>query len=185
MVFWFFPIKVELYIIIWYTGCKGVVYRMEELIKLLDESLEYIEHEIKDNEIHIRVKSKKREATCPYCGYLSTSVHSKNKNRTLKDLPIQGKKVKLILETNKYFCKNPECDLIAFVERFSFFEPSATKTNRLQDEILRISLNQSSVAASRYLRKSVADVGKSTICNLLKKGHVKCGFLNGNNKNMH
>ena len=91
----------------------------------------------------------------------------------LKDLPIQGKKVKIHLLNHKYFCSNHKCAHKTFTERFAFFEPKATRTNRLQEEILRVSLTQSSVAASRYLRSSVADVGKSTICNLLKKGLEK------------
>jgi transposase len=121
------------------------------------------------NEIYINAESTREETRCPYCGKKSKNVHS-CVNRTLKDLPIQGMKVKLRLRSKKYFCKNPKCEKTTFAERFSFFEPKATKTNRLQDEILRVSLNQSSISASQYLRESVADVGKSTICNLLKKG---------------
>ena len=147
---------------------------MRDLLKLLDTNLRYINHTVINDEIHIKAKSRRKEAKCPYCNKPSANVHSQV-NRTLKDLPIQGKKVKLILESKKYFCRNPDCTQTTFSERFSFFEPKATKTNRLQEEILRVSLNQSSIAASRYLRKSVADVGKSTICNLLKKGHTKCG----------
>jgi hypothetical protein len=46
----------------------------------------------------------------------------------------------------------------------------------LQEEIMRTAMTQSSVSASRYLRKHVADVGKSTICNMIKKGlGNKCG----------
>lgn len=142
---------------------------MEELIKLLDEELEYVSHEIKGSEVHIEVKSGREAAKCPYCGQTSRQVHS-CVSRRLKDLPIQGKKVILCLKQRKYFCKNEGCKYKTFAERFNFFAPKATKTQRLQQEIMRVSLAQSSVAASRYLRASVADVGKSTICNLLKKG---------------
>ena len=48
---------------------------MEELLKLLDEELEYVRHEISGEEIHINVKSKKAKAVCPYCGKPSTGVH--------------------------------------------------------------------------------------------------------------
>jgi len=148
---------------------------MEELLALLDEDLQYIGYKKENNEIHIYAKSKREEAECPFCGRMSPNVHSRV-SRTLKDLPIQGKKVKIILESKKYFCKNQDCAWTTFSERFSFFEAKATKTNRLQEEILRVSLNQSSVSASQYLRASVADVGKSTICNMLKKGREKqCG----------
>jgi transposase len=142
---------------------------MEDMIKLLDETLEYDCHEIQDDDMIIRVASALKTAICPYCNQESGQVHSR-KTRTLKDLPIQGKKVRLLLEQKKYFCKNEICERKTFAERFAFFEPNATKTNRLQEEILRVSLTQSSIAASRYLRNSVADVGKSTICAMLKKG---------------
>jgi len=84
-------------------------------------------------------------------------------------LPIQGKKVKLLIENNKYFCTNEKCNHKTFAEVFDFYEPNATKTNRLQEEITRVSLTQSSVSAAKYLQNSIADVGKSTICNMLKK----------------
>jgi len=148
---------------------------MEELLKLLDESLQYNGHEIQGEELIMRVSSKREMANCPYCGEPSGQIHSR-KNRTLKDLPMQGKKVKLLLAQKKYFCKSKACTKTTFVERFDFFESKATKTNRLQEEILRVALTQSSVAASRYLRNSMVDVGKSTICEMLKKGcNEYCG----------
>jgi transposase len=153
----------------------GVMFAMEELLNLLDESLQYDGHEMQGEDLLIRVSSKHELAKCPYCGEPSGQIHSR-KTRTLKDLPMQGKKVKLLLMRKKYFCKNKVCAKTTFAERFDFFEPKATKTNRLQEEILRVSLTQSSVAASRYLRNSVVDVGKSTICEMLKKGrNERCG----------
>ena len=145
---------------------------MRELVRMLSSEIKYITHEINEDTIAIYVKSKRKEAQCPYCGKVSDKVHSKY-IRKLQDLPIQRKKVKLHIERNKYFCKNKECIKGTFAERFDFFDDKATKTNRLQDEILRVSLTQSSVSASKYLKSSVADVGKSTICNLLKKGREK------------
>ena len=145
---------------------------MEELIRLLDENLYYDGYEIQGEELYIYLSSLREVTICPYCGQLSGQIHSR-RVRTLKDLPIQGKKVKILLEQKKYFCKNKACVKKTYAERFDFFEPKATKTNRLQKEILRVALTQSSVAASRYLRSSTATVGKSTICNLLKKGREK------------
>jgi len=141
---------------------------MDKLITLPDKQLRYVSHEANDTNIIINVKSVSKIAKCPYCGWFSKKVHS-HYIRKLQDLPIQGKKVKLALRLKKYFCKNEMCSHKTFAEAFSFFEPRATKTKRLQDEILRVSLTQSSVSAATYLRNSVADVGKSTICNLLKK----------------
>ena len=141
---------------------------MEELVKLLDENLKYLSHEIQDERIYIYVQSNRDEATCPYCGQTSIWVHSLYP-RKYQDLPIQGKKVTIIIRNRKFFCKDPGCSHKTFAESFDFLKPKATKTNRLQEEITRVSLNQSSVSAAEYLKGSTCDVGKSTICNLLKK----------------
>ena len=141
---------------------------MEELIKLLDKNLEYLTHEIEKDVIKIYVKSKLESAQCPYCGIESSKVHSRKK-RKFQDLPIQGKKVLIIMDRRKFFCINSDCSHKTFAETLDFIAIKGRKTNRLQDEILRVSLTQSSVSASKFLKRSVADVCKSTICTLLKK----------------
>jgi transposase len=141
---------------------------MNEMVLLPDERLRYISHETEGTTIIIYVQSIDERAICPYCGEASDKVHSRY-TRKLQDLPIQGNKVKLVIDNKKYFCVNRNCEHKTFAESFSFFEPKATKTKRLQEEILRVSLTQSSLSAERYLRNSIADVGKSTICNMLKK----------------
>lgn len=42
---------------------------------------------------------------------------------------------------------------------------------RLEKEILNISMNMSSVQAAKLISKDIADIGKSSICNLLKKNN--------------
>ena len=87
---------------------------MEELIKLLDENLYYEGCEIDGEELFIHVSSLRDTAICPYCGQTSGQIHSR-RVRILKDLPMQGKKVKILLEQKKYFCKNRECTNKTFV----------------------------------------------------------------------
>ena len=79
-----------------------------------------------------------------------------------------------MLDIKKYFCINKGCKHKTFAEPFAFYAPNATKTKRLQEEILKFSLNQSSVSAAKYLQDSFADVGKSTICSMLKKIRNSC-----------
>lgn len=141
---------------------------MQGIVEMLDEHLQYIEHTLEDGKIIIRVTSKKPSGCCLYCGAESSAVHSVYE-RKVHDLPIQGKKVTLLISRRKFFCMNKECAKKTFAEQFEFFNGSERKTIRLQEAILEVSLTQSSVSASKYLRKNVADVGKSTICNLLKK----------------
>ena len=141
---------------------------MKEIIKMLDVNLVYINEEIVGDTINIYVKSKRKIIKCAYCGAESRKVHSR-KMQKIQDLPIAGKKVNIMLERRKIFCGNAKCSHKTFTETFEFMGVKSRKTKRLQEEILRVSLTQSAVSASKYLKRSVANVGKSTICNMLKK----------------
>ena len=144
---------------------------MDEFIKFLDPSLDYISHEVIGDTIVIRVGSNKEEAVCPYCGCTSAKKHSVYE-RSFQDLPIMGMKSKIILSNRKMFCANPECSHTTFAEVFPFIKPKAKKSNRLLEKIVDVSLNVSSLNASDILKNGIADVGKSTICNLLKKRYT-------------
>lgn len=141
---------------------------MDELIKLLDKNLEYINHKIEDETIYIHVKSNRDKCYCPDCNSPSKRVHSKY-NRSFQDLPIIGKKSIIILNNRKFFCDNKNCHRRTFSEKFDFIRDKAKKTKRLEDEIVHLSKNMSSISASKLLRKNIAIVGKSTVCNILKK----------------
>jgi len=144
---------------------------MDEFIKLLDPGLDYISHEIIGDTIVIRVASNQEEAVCPYCGCTSTKTHSVYE-RSFQDLPIMGMKTRIIISNRKMFCPNPDCSHTTFAETFRFIKPKAKKSNRLLDKIVDVSLNVSSLNASDILKNGIADVGKSTICNLLKKRYT-------------
>lgn len=141
---------------------------MDEFIKLLDINLEYESHKFVDDIIYINVISNRSEVICPFCGKPSIKVHSHYK-RSFQDLPIQGKKVVVVLNNRKMFCNNTECKNTTFAETFAFLPHKGKKTKRLENEIINISINVSSTAAAELLQNSVVNVGKSTICNLLKK----------------
>ena len=144
---------------------------MDEIIKLLDPGLDYISHEIIGDTIVIKVASAKEEAVCPYCGCTSSKKHSVYE-RSFQDLPIMGMKSRIIISNRKMFCINSECSHTTFAETFHFIKPKAKKSNRLLDKIVGVSLNVSSLNASELLKNGIADVGKSTICNPLKKRYT-------------
>ena len=141
---------------------------MEELVKLIDEKLEYERHEISEEKIKIHVKSRRSEVECPFCGEVSRKIHSVYE-RKFQDLPIGGKKVEIVIANRKYFCRNGECGNTTFAETFDCLPYNARRSKRLTEEIIRVSTEVSSLRATSLLRKSVANVGKSTICELLKK----------------
>lgn len=141
---------------------------MNEFIKLLDKNLEFVSYEIINDTMYINIVSNRNEVICPFCGEISKKVHSRYL-KSFQDLPIQDKKVIIILNNRKMFCNNPNCNHKTFAEKFNFISPKGKKTKRLENEIISLSLNLSSITASKYLKRSIANVGKSTICNLLKK----------------
>jgi hypothetical protein len=141
---------------------------MNEIVKLLDKNLDYKSHEIIDDTIYIHVVSNQNEIVCTYCGIKSNRVHS-HYSRSFQDLPLMGKKVIIVISNRKMFCDNANCSHTTFAESFSFLSYKAKKTNRLKEEIIQVALTQSSISASQYLKSSVANVKKSTICNYLKK----------------
>jgi len=141
---------------------------MEELVKMIDENLEYISHEIEKDRIKIQVKSRRTEVECPFCGEKSRKVHSIYE-RKFQDLPIGGKKVEIVIANKKYFCGNRECENRTFAETFECLPYNARRSRRLTEEIMRVAAEVSSVRASELLKKTTANVGKSTICELLKK----------------
>ncbi len=67
------------------------------------------------------------------------------------------------------FCNNPKCDHKTFSETLMFVSRRAKRTKRLEDYVLDISKNVSSINAQNILRKNGIKIGKSTICTFLKK----------------
>lgn len=141
---------------------------MDEFIKLLDPSLNYIEHITKDKKCIITVESNRKDAICPYCGMASSKKHSMYK-KEFQDLSIQDNQVIILIRNRKMFCINPECSHKTFSERFDFIQYKARKTERLIKKILGISSRLSSVAASTMLKSDTVEVSKSTICRMIKK----------------
>jgi transposase len=141
---------------------------MDEFIKLLDPSLNYIEHVTKDKKCIITVESNRKEVICPFCGMVSAKTHSVY-NKEFQDLPIQDNQVTILIRNRKMFCPNPVCSHKTFSERFDFIRYKARKTERLLERILNLSSRLSSVSASTILRSDTAAISKSTICRLIKK----------------
>ena len=141
---------------------------MEELVKRIDPHFVYQWHEIADGIMRVHVKSTRKNAQCPYCGSVSKQVHSIYP-RKFRDLPIQGMKVEIIISNRKFFCPNEECAHKTFAESYECLLRMARRSRQLTQAIVHTAINTSSITASKMLGERTADVGKSTICRLLKK----------------
>jgi len=147
---------------------------LNEMIKSLDQNLEYVEYQATDNQYIITVHSLRTEVACPYCQTYSSKVHSVY-NREIQDLPIQDKQTWLQINTRKMFCINPDCHHKTFAETFDFVARHGKKTKRLVEKILATSAKLGSVSASILLKNSAVTVSKCSICTLVKKNASDCG----------
>lgn len=147
---------------------------MKDFITALDPNYQLDKYHIKNNVAVFYISSKMSEVKCPYCGTLSSKVHS-SYEREIQDLPMQGKKVILLVDTRKMRCMNLDCSHKTFSEKHPFVAAKSKKTNRLIQNILYTSSQLSSLNASKLLKSENISVCKSSICVLLKKNAIHCG----------
>ena len=142
--------------------------KLEELLKDLDENLIAKEYKKAENAIYITCEKNSSSSTCPFCNELSSSIHSKY-TRTIVDLPIQNKEVKLLLIVRKFFCTNPNCNHKTFGERFDFVSTKAVRTKRLDDYINKMGLRDNSMDTVRNLKDIGINVSSNTVLRIVKK----------------
>ncbi|WP_181833100.1 ISL3 family transposase [Bacillus taeanensis] len=95
-------------------------------------------------------KSSSSSCTCPTCGKKSNRTHSRY-TRFIQDLPVNEKIVYLQVQVRKFFCTNVYCENIVFTERFSWVEPYQRRTKRLHKVLVRLTLSNNCLAASRMV----------------------------------
>ena len=147
---------------------------MNEFIRELGEEYILDDYKVKKDIVVFHISSRCEELVCPYFGEKSNKVHS-TYEREIQDLPMQNKKVILLVKTRKMFCGNSLCSKKTFSERHHFVDRKGKKTRRLEKNIIYTSTQLSSVNASKVLKTSNIDVCKSSICELLKKNAIHCG----------
>lgn len=112
---------------------------------------------------HLYASSSLDHGFCPYCGYVSESVHSKY-FRTIQDLSILGERVILHLEVRKFFCHNQDCCRKTFAE-----QPGnevlryRRRTCRCERMVARQGISVSSSSASRLLGYMGIHISSSTV----------------------
>ena len=77
------------------------------------------------------------EAICPDCGVLSTARHS-SYLRHLKDLPVQGRPVKLVVHVARWRCRNPDCKRQIFCQRLKEVAHKHARDTKRVGEILQL-----------------------------------------------
>ena len=105
---------------------------MTQITSLLNLSHVTIHHiATSDSVVIITLHSETREASCPLCSQPAIRVQSRYQ-RTVQDLPLQGKTLRLRLHVRRFFCDNPACQRKMFAERFPELTSAyARRTTRL------------------------------------------------------
>jgi transposase len=86
---------------------------------------------------------------CPQCHQASSRVH-KYYTRTLRDLPVDGRTVELVLQVRRLKCRNQDCPQRTFAERLpDLAEVSAQRTNRFTAALCAIGYAMSGEAGAK------------------------------------
>jgi|GEM_PF-1260036 len=114
--------------------------------------------------------SKTEQAICSECG---TVCHKKAKTyltRQIQDLPISGMTVYHAIKGSRYYCDNPACASITFIEQFDeITDKDARLSHRLKDFVVRQALESSCNGTSKVLKSIGIQVSRDTVNREVKK----------------
>lgn len=125
--------------------------------------LQIVDVIVSDSCINLYCNARKDYAVCPYCGKVSSKVHSRY-IRTITDLPILGKTCILHVKVRKFFCGNDGCSHKTFSEQpgnelFRY----RRRTRRCELQVMRAGITCSSIKASRLLKYAGIHLCNTTI----------------------
>ena len=86
-----------------------MVINHERIIHESEEEYILDDYKVKKDVVVFHISSKCGELVCPYCGEKSNKEHS-TYEREIQDLPMQNKKVILLVITRKRFYRNSLCN---------------------------------------------------------------------------
>ncbi|QCX82875.1 Transposase (plasmid) [Streptomyces sp. YIM 121038] len=102
-------------------------------------------------------------AVCPDCGRFSGRVHDSYQRR-LKDLPLGGQSVVILLRVRRFICGNASCSRRTFAEPFAqLTAPHARFTTRLNRILERVGLALAGRAGARLAAQLALGAGRMTL----------------------
>lgn len=107
--------------------------------------------------------------TCPRCQTPTNRVHSFYQ-RTLADLPVSGKRIKLQVRLRKFFCPIADCPRKVFAQScHSVCKPYARRLTRADQQIQAIGLQTGAKPGARLCQTIGQPVSASTILRVIRK----------------
>jgi transposase len=119
--------------------------------------------EAHDELLAIRAYSIARTARCPCGGQTSTQVHCRY-TRSPRDLPCNGRRVRLVLDVRRFRCSNEHCERQTFAERIPHLVPAhSQRTTHLTHVLRAIAFEVKAEAGARITRHMNMPVSADTL----------------------
>ncbi|MFJ3780105.1 ISL3 family transposase [Streptomyces sp. NPDC090075] len=113
--------------------------------------------------VNLSARGRARGTSCPDCGHFATRVHGSYQRR-LKDLPIGGPNVAILLTVRRFICKAADCSRRTFTEPFpQLTAPYARCTARLNHALENIGLALAGRAGARLATQLGVNAGRMTL----------------------
>jgi transposase len=122
------------------------------------------------NEIVITIRHRSTMGLCPSCGHASRRVHSRYCRR-VADLPLSGRRVRLIVAARRFRCDAVLCRRQIFTERFgdAVLAPSARRTARLDCIVHHLGLALGGRPAASFARRLMVPVSNDTLLRVIRR----------------
>jgi len=140
-----------------------------DLQRYYPECLKVTQVDDQDESITITLKSAKHSHICPGCGEEMRAYHGTYR-RTVQDLPILHKNVKLKIIAYEYNCGNPACEVATFVEDYDgFVGRHGRMTRRCEDFVRALALETNCEGAAMICKLLGIKISGDTIIGMLRK----------------
>lgn len=135
-------------------------------------TLRCLQIKVEPDVVTIAVESQIPYGICPLCAHRSAREHSRY-TRHLGDLPWQGRSVRLLLLSRKFFCDFPACPRRIFVERLpDVTRAYARNTDRLIDTMASIAFACGGEAGSRLARHLGMTISPDTLLRTIRRTRI-------------
>ncbi|MBD9524718.1 ISL3 family transposase [Ensifer sp. ENS02] len=122
-----------------------------------------------DDETCILLSRAGATATCPACGRMSRTVRSRY-CRQVADLPLSGRRVRLLVRTRRFTCDAVLCGKQIFAERFGdVLPPYARRTGRLEHLVHHLALALGGRPAARFAQRLMLPVSNDTLLRVIRR----------------
>ncbi|MGH3296997.1 MAG: transposase family protein [Trebonia sp.] len=124
--------------------------------------------ELSGDLVTFRVRAKASDAACPGCRRRSSRVHARYQ-RQLADLPVGGRRARVIARIRRFKCLNPRCGQATFSEQIpGLTTPFARRTPPLTDALAKVALALAGRPGSRLAAKLAMPCCRDVLIRLIR-----------------